>query len=208
MGGGEGESPLFFFFLLCVRCVSCTFVLPCLLSTPPFFSPPPPCLLNRFMNPSRVHHSTSGLFSADIIPTYAVTSGKPSARSGPTANGPARTRFPRCTVASENEQSASSIWRGFVYQRALCRACSVVICILVCVPLPLFRLGKRSKAQCARARRIGNMAWGVFWWFGLVVHLHTRQAWYSSESRHMNLMSALFEFLFLEASVLSGIVSG
>lgn len=38
-GGRGGGIPSFFFFLLCVRCVSCTFVLPCLLSTPPFFFP-------------------------------------------------------------------------------------------------------------------------------------------------------------------------
>lgn len=65
---GEG-NPLFFF--LALRAVSCTFVLPCLLSTPPLFSLLHPCLPNRFMNPSWTHHSTSGLFSADIIHTQS-----------------------------------------------------------------------------------------------------------------------------------------
>lgn len=64
----DGGIPPFSFSL---RAVSCTFVLPCLLSTPPFFYSLHSCSLNRSMNPSRVHCSTGGLFFADIMATQS-----------------------------------------------------------------------------------------------------------------------------------------
>jgi hypothetical protein len=158
----DGGIPSF--FPLSLRAVSCTSVLPCLLSTPPpFFCSFHPC----FTNPSRVHYSIGGLSFADIMATQS--------HLGSYSPGLARRRMARRGQDSVGAQSpltratsslgVTSIWRAFAYQESVEHFGSLVIASGV--PFPL-SFGKRSKA-----RRIGNMEWGVH--VGLVVvHLHTR----------------------------------
>lgn len=136
--------PSFFCF---ARCVVYLCVPVSLVNTPPFFPSSNPVFPNSFMNASWTRHSTSGLFSADIISTQSHLGShppglarRPMARRGQDSLGaqsPLKTSRARPLILARfcvSKSSLSSVQRRNLH-------------LGVC-PFPsLFRVGKRSKAR-------------------------------------------------------------